>query len=160
MGVSAVRQQQGEEEGPEEVEAELNRPSEPQKGDDSWISGILPGGNHDVTHAVASAASWARERDIEQQKAEMERRIQEAIAEEARQKELASEAASARQAKELAALGVKSDDSDDIATRILVRPMPAFISPRSDVTDRVLCCHSAAVLLHEPRPGHECVSRG
>ena len=37
--------------------------------------------------------------------------------EEARQKELASE----RQAKELAALGVKSDDSDDIATRILKR---------------------------------------
>ena len=138
------------------MEADLNRPSEPQKGDESWISGILPGGNHDVTHAVASAASWVRERDIEQQKAEMERRIQEAVAEEARQKELSSE----RQAKELAALGVKSDDNDDIATRILVRPMPAFISPRSDLTHRVLCCHSAAVLLHEPRPGHESVSRG
>ena len=46
----------------------------------------------------------------------MERRIQEAVAEEARQKELSSE----RQAKELAALGVKSDDND-IATRILKR---------------------------------------
>ena len=71
---------------------------------------------------VVSAATWAQQRDIDAQKAEMERKIEMALAAEEKEKERVAAEESARQAQELAALGVSDSadtEADDFATRIL-----------------------------------------
>ena len=84
----------------------------------------MPGGTSDVTSAVVNAASWAQQRDVDAQKAEMERKIQQALVAEAKEKERVSAEEEARRAQELAALGVVDSANgegaeDDFATRIL-----------------------------------------
>lgn len=86
----------------------------------AWLSGLVPGGSNDMTTAVANAATWARQRDIEAQKAEMRRKIEEALAAEAVKDEEAAAELAARRQREMEALGVTSD-ADDVASRILRR---------------------------------------
>jgi hypothetical protein len=86
----------------------------------AWLSGLVPGGSNDMTTAVVNAATWARKRDIETQKAEMKRKIEEALAAEAVKDEEAAAELAARRQREMEALGVTSD-ADDVASRILRR---------------------------------------
>ena len=109
----------------------------------AWLSGLVPGGPNDMTTAVASAATWVRQRDVEAQKAEMQRKIEEALAEEALKEEKAAVELAARRQREAEALG----DADDVASRILRRRAAASrarLAPKQLLQDTSVV-HSSAL---------------
>ena len=86
----------------------------------AWLSGIVPGGAYDATTAVVNAANWAKNKDLDAQKVAMQRKIEQALADEARKQDEAAEEAAVQALKELEALGPDTG-TDDVATRILRR---------------------------------------